>query len=58
MDSLQSYGGMPGLPVIHHLLEFAQTQVHLVSDAFQPTRPPSLSVPPALNLSQHQGLRQ
>ena len=49
---------MPGLPVIHHLLEFAQTQVHLVSDAFQPTHPLSLSAPPALNLSQHQGLFQ
>ena len=27
----------PGLPVHHHLLEFAQTHVHWVSDAFQPS---------------------
>ena len=25
--------GMPGLPVFHYLLEFAQTPVHLVRDA-------------------------
>ena len=25
---------MPGFPVLHHLLEFAQTHVHCVSDAF------------------------
>ena len=29
----------PGLPVHHHLLEFAQTQVHQVSDAIQPSHP-------------------
>ena len=27
----------PGFPVLHHLLEFAQTHVHRVSDAFQPS---------------------
>ena len=46
----------PGLPVLHYLLEFAQTHVHWISDAIQrspPRLPPS---PPALNLSQHQGL--
>ena len=58
MDSLQSYGGMLDLPVIHHLPEFAQTQVHLVSDAFQTAHPLSLSASPALSLSQHQGLFQ
>ena len=27
----------PGLPVHHHLLEFTQTHIHLVSDAIQPS---------------------
>ena len=43
----------PGLPVLHHLLEFAQTHVHSVSDAVQPSHlllPPSL---PVCNLAQH-----
>ena len=46
----------PGFPVLHHLLEFAQTHVHWVSDAIQPFH--SLSPPscPALTLSRHQGL--
>ena len=35
-----------------YLLEFAQTHVHWVTDAIQPSRP--LSSPSALNLSQHQ----
>ena len=49
---------MPGFSVLPHLPEFAQTHVHWVSDAIQPSHPllsPSL---PALNLSQHQGLFQ
>ena len=49
---------IPGFPVLHHLPEFAQTHVHWVCDAVQPSYPllpPSLS---ALNLSQHQGLSQ
>ena len=29
----------PGFPVLHHLLEFAQTCVHRVSDAIQPSHP-------------------
>ena len=48
----------PGFPVRHQHLELAQTHVHWVSDAIQPSHsllPPSL---PALNLSQHQGLFQ
>ena len=49
---------MPGFPVLHYPLEFAQTQVHWVSDAIQPSHPLSLPPPPALNLSQHQGLFQ
>ena len=27
----------PGFPVLHHLLELAQTQVHSVGDATQPS---------------------
>ena len=44
-----------GLPVHHQLLEFTQTHVHWVSDAIQPSHP-LLSLSPAFNLSQHQGL--
>ena len=47
-----------GLPVHHQLLELAQTHVHRVSDAIQPSHPLSSPSPPALNLSQHQGLFQ
>ena len=46
----------PSLPVHHQLPEFTQTHVHLVSDAIHPSHPPSSPSPPALNLSQHQGL--
>ena len=46
----------PGLPVHHWLLELAQTHVHEVGDAIQPSHPLSSPSPPALNLSQHQGL--
>ena len=45
----------PGFPVLHHLPEFAQTHVHWVSDAIQPSHPLSSPSPPAFNLSQHQG---
>ena len=48
---------MPGFLVLHHLLELAQTH-HWVADAIQPSRPLSLPSPPAVNLSQHQGLFQ
>ena len=34
----------PGFPVLHHLLELAQTHVHWVNDAIQP----SSSVPPRM----------
>ena len=44
----------PGFPVLHQLLELAQTHVHWVSDAIQPSHPLSPPSPPALNLSQHQ----
>ena len=49
---------MPGLPVHHQLPEFTQNHVHWVSDAIQPSCPLSSPSPPALNLSQHQGLLQ
>ena len=45
-----------GLPVHHRLPESTQTHVHCVGDAIQPSHPPSSPSPPALNLSQHQGL--
>ena len=44
------------LPVHHQLLESTQTHVHWVGDAIQPSHPLSSPFPPALNLSQHQGL--
>ena len=47
---------MPGLPVHHQLPESTQTHVHGVSDAIQLSHPLSSPSPPALNLSQHQGL--
>ena len=47
---------MPGLPVHHQHPESTQTHVHWVSDAIQPSHPLSTPSPPALNLSQHQGL--
>ena len=46
----------PGLPVHHQLPELAQTYVHRVNDAIQPSHPLSSPSPPLLNLSQHQGL--
>ena len=48
----------PGFPVHHQLLELAQTQVNQVGDAIQPSHPLSSPSPPALNLSQYQGLFQ
>ena len=46
----------PGSSVVHYLLEFTQTHVHWISDAIQPSHPLLPPSPPALNLSQHQGL--
>ena len=46
----------PGLPVHYQLPELAQTHVHLVGGAIQPSHTllaPSL---PAFNLSQHEGI--
>ena len=48
----------PGFSLLHYLLEFAQTHVHQVRDAIQPSHPLSSASPPAFNLSQRQGLFQ
>ena len=48
----------PGFPVHHQLPELAQTHVHWVGDAIQPTYPLSSPSLPVFNLSQHQGLFQ
>ena len=47
-----------GFPVHHQLPELAQTHVHRVGDAIQPSHPLSFPSPPAFNLFQHQGLFQ
>ena len=47
---------MTGFPDYHQLPERAQTHVHRVGDAIQPSHPLSSPSPPAFNLSQHQGL--
>ena len=41
---------MPGLPVHHQLLELAQTHIHWVSVAIQPSHPLWSPSPPAFNL--------
>ena len=48
----------PDFPVYHQFLELVQTHVHWVGDAIQPSHPLSSTSPPALILSQHQGLFQ
>ena len=42
----------PGFPVHHQLPELAQTHVHKLSDAIQPSHPLSLPSLPAFNLAQ------
>ena len=49
---------MRGFPVLHYLLEFAQSHVLWVGDAIQTPHPLSPTSPSALNLSQHLGLLQ
>ena len=49
---------MPGLPVPHHHLEFAQVHVHCIGDVVQLSHPLMPSSPSAINLSQHEGLSQ
>ena len=52
-DSLWDHGLQHArLPVLHHLLELAQTHLHWVSDAIQSPHPLSLPSPAAFNLSQ------
>ena len=46
----------PGLPVYHQLPESTQNHVHRVSDAIKSSHPLLSPSPPAINLSQHQGL--
>ena len=48
----------PSFPVLHYFLECAQIHVHWASDAIQPSYLLLSPSPPALNLSQHQGLFQ
>ena len=45
-----------GFPVHHQLPELAQTHVHWVSDAIQPSHSLSSPSPLVFNLAQHQGL--
>ena len=47
---------MPVLPVHYQLPESTQTHVHWASGTIQPSHPLLSPSPPALNLSQHQGL--
>ena len=46
----------PGSPVHHQHPELAQIHVHWVDNTIQPSHPLLSPSPPALNLSQHQGL--
>ena len=48
----------PGFPVLHYLPELAQAHIHWVGGAIQPSHPLLPPSPPALSLSQHQGLFQ
>ena len=49
---------MSGFPVFHYLPKFAQTSVHRVHEAIQPSHPLLPPPVPAINLSQRQGLLQ
>ena len=55
-DPILWTAGKPGFPVLHCLPELAQTHAPWVSEAIQPSHSLSPHSPPALNLSQHQGL--
>ena len=48
----------PDFSALHHLPGFVQTHFHGIGDAIQPSHPLLSPSPPALNLSQHQGLFQ
>ena len=45
---------MPGFTVHHQLTKLAQTHVHRVGDAIQPSHPLSSTSPPVFSLSEHQ----
>ena len=47
-----------GFPVHYQLLELAQTHVHRIGDAIQPSHLLSSSSPPVFIVAQHQGLFQ
>ena len=47
----------PGLPVDHKLPEFTQTHVHRVSNAIQPSHPPSSPTSPTPNPSQQKSFQ-
>ena len=47
---------MPGFPVVHHLPEFAQTHIHWVGDAIQPSHLLLTTSSPAFSPFQYQGL--
>ena len=49
---------MPDSSALYCLLEFANIDVHRVSDAIQPSRPLSSPSAPVFNLSRHPGLFQ
>ena len=49
---------MPGFPVLHHVLELAQTHVHWIGDTIQPSHPLSSPSPPVFSLSKYQGFFQ
>ena len=58
-DFLRPHGLQHSRVTFHHqLLELAQIHIHRVGDAIQPSHPLSSPSPPALNLSQGQGLFQ
>ena len=58
-NSLQPHGLQHARPPCPSpTLEFTQTHLHWVGDAIQPSHPLSSPSPPALNLSQHQGLNE
>ena len=58
-DSLRPHGLQHAdFPALHYIMEFAETHVHWISDAIQPSHPLSSPSPPTFNLSQHQGLLQ
>ena len=48
----------PGFPVLHHLLQLAQTHIYQVSDAIQPSYPLLSPSSPAFSLPENQGLLQ